>query len=192
MNKPRKEILNWILTIGLIILFAVTGWHRTAIAQVQQVILSTGLVQPDLNEAPARQPDSPVKLRLLDEAGNTVNLSDFQGKVVFLNFWATWCPPCKAEMPGIQQLYEGVKDKDIEFVMLSTDRSFADAKAFKEENSYSFPIYRLAADGLPASLTGRALPRTYVLDKQGAVVMEHEGMAKYDTPEFKKFLEKML
>lgn len=187
-KENKKEILKWVVTIGVILILWVTGWYRPVISKIQQGILLTGIIQPNTNNAHS---DNVVEAYFVDENDKSVSLSDFRDQVVFLNIWATWCPPCRAEMPGIQSLYDDVDKKDVAFIMLSTDREFAKAVQFKKDNNFTFPIYRLAQN-LPAELNTSSIPATFVFDKEGAIQMTHEGMAKYNTDKFKEFLNSLI
>jgi thiol-disulfide isomerase/thioredoxin len=130
-----------------------------------------------------------MNVQLRDPEGNIVSLSEFKGKVIFMNFWATWCPPCVAEMPAIDKLHEEMGD-EVAFVMLSRDQNFDTAVAFKEKKDYGLPIYELAGP-LPAMYQSSALPTTFVIDAEGNLALTHKGMADYNTDEFKKFLNSL-
>src|SRR5690606_34667699 len=187
MKKNKKEILKWLATLAVIPIFWVTGWHTPLIAKIQQAVLTTGIVKPDISGRESLPEPTDSDAHFYDEAGNRVSLSEFRGKPVFLNIWATWCPPCRAEMPGIQKLYTEIGHDKATFIMLSTDADFAKAVEFKRDNGYDFPIYRLAAS-LPPELDTQTLPTTYVFDKEGRMHMAHKGIAKYDSEEFKVFM----
>lgn len=184
-KKTEKEIKSWVVFLIVIGTLWITGLHRPIIAQVHRLVLWTGIIQPDTDVA-----DSNTKvgvLKLLDESGKVVDLNDYNGKVVFVNFWATWCPPCIAEMPGIQNLYESVDANKVQFAIISLDDDFEKATAFKQKKGYTFPIFTLASQ-LPDELEADVLPTTYVLDQHGIIKMKHDGMAKYDSDSFKEFL----
>lgn len=188
MKENKKEIIKWIVTIGVILILWITGWYRPVISKIQQGILLTGIIQPDIKKAHS---ENVIEADFVDENNNPVSLSDLRGQVVFLNIWATWCPPCRAEMPGIQSLYQEVDNQDVAFVMLSTDRDFAKAVQFKKDNGFTFPIFRLGQN-LPAELHTSSIPATFVFDKEGVIRMTHEGMAKYNTTKFKEFLNALI
>ena len=188
-KETKKEVINWAIFISVALFLYFSGLYRPLISGVQRVILSTGIIQPDTDKEPL-DTSGPVSMKLMNERGEVVNFADLRGKVVFVNFWATWCPPCKAEMPGIQELYEEVKSDDIVFVMLSRDREFQKAIDFKHDEEYSFPVFA-AASNIPQQFTGSAIPRTYVLNKKGEVVSAKSGMAKYNTDSFKNFLQEL-
>ena len=187
-RETKKEIIRWSVTIGVMLILWFTGWYRPVISKIQQGILLTGIIQPNTKEPHS---DNVMEAYFIDENDKPVSLSDLRGQVVFLNIWATWCPPCRAEMPGIQNLYEEVDKEHVVFVMLSSDREFAKAVQFKKDNGFTFPIYRLAQN-LPVELNTSSIPATFVFDKEGAIQMSHEGMAKYNTDKFKKFLNSLI
>lgn len=186
MKSTKKDAIQWAVLIVVIVLLWVTGWHRPVIAGIQRAVLATGIVQPKVALDDHVEGDA-VDMKLVDELGRPIRLSEFRDEVVFVNFWATWCPPCRAEMPGIQNLYEDMDERGVAFVMIATDRDFDLAIRYKKENEYTFPIYRLGG-GIPQELYGSSIPRTYVLGSDGRVRMAHEGMAKYDTKKFRDFL----
>ena len=191
MSKKNKQKLRWSLIVVLVLSVWFTGRNGTLTAGEQSGDLTTSTIQSDISDKGLSARSEATQMVLFDEDGKQVNLSDFGGKTVFFNVWATWCPPCKAEMPSIQNLYKEVKDENIEFVMLSTDRDFELAKKYKKQHGYSFPIYRMGSN-FPAALNGNSIPRTYVLDGKGAIRMEHTGMAQYDTEQFKSFLSEII
>lgn len=187
--------------VGLI-LYA-TGWHTEVIGFVQRGVLATGLMNPDVEEIAEKREQTNTQdksqasnlqkvdynLDLIDAAGNRRSLKEFKGKVIFLNFWATWCPPCVAEMPSINSLHEEMGD-EVAFVLLSFDKDFEKAKAFDKRKGYNLPIFAPAGK-LPSMFQSSALPTTYVIDAEGNLALTHTGMADYSDPKFKKFLESL-
>ncbi|MBQ6679420.1 MAG: TlpA family protein disulfide reductase [Lachnospiraceae bacterium] len=135
---------------------------------------------PETTSSDASEADPDVmmapELTLYDQYGQFHRLSDYRGKVVFLNFWATWCPPCRAEMPDIQKLYEKYAGADSEVVILGvampgygSEVSEEEVRAFLDENSYTYPTLmdHEGASVLPYYIT--AYPTTFMIDKSGAV-----------------------
>lgn len=113
---------------------------------------------------------------LVDVNNKPVDFSAFKGKVVFVNNWASWCPPCIAEMPTIQELKNKVKGEDIVFVMVSFDEDPEKAKSFMGKKGYDFEVY-FPGESYPYPTS--SIPATFVLDKSGQTVSEHVGMADY-------------
>ncbi|RSK31244.1 TlpA family protein disulfide reductase [Hymenobacter metallilatus] len=167
---------------------------------LQRGLLATGLWKADAPVAassPAAAPAVPTgsngyphNLPLTTLDGKSVNLRDLKGKVVFVNLWASWCPPCVAEMPGIQALYTKVDPRKVAFVMISLDENPAKAQAMLRRQNYTFPVY-FPAGPLAPPFDSNSIPSTIILDPDGQVAARHDGMAEYDTPEFKAALEKL-
>ncbi|GAB3319150.1 TlpA disulfide reductase family protein [Hymenobacter humi] len=193
----RKTLTSW-LPLALFALVLLTPLRPIVLGGVQRALLATGLWKA---EVPATTPpaDMPViltggayphNLPLVTLDGKAVNLSDLKGKVVFVNLWASWCPPCRAEMPGIEALYKKVDKSKVAFLMLSLDDDAAKARKFVQAQGYTFPVYMRTGD-LPAPFDSNAIPSTVILGPDGQVAARHEGMAEYDTPEFKASLEQL-
>lgn len=126
-----------------------------------------------------------------DESGKTVALNSLKGKVVFINFWATWCPPCIHEMPSINKLKQTYKDKDIVFLMVDVDNNMERSAAFMKDNKYDLPVY-VPVDNIPPDYLGSAIPTTVILDKSGDMIARMEGGRDYTSPEITKALKELV
>lgn len=112
----------------------------------------------------------------------------FKGKTIFLNFWASWCPPCVGEMPSIQNLYNQVGN-EIEIVCISSEPINRLIK-FKNKKGYTFPIYKI--DGkVPHGLSSRGVPATYIISKEENILLEHIGSANWAHESVIKYLENL-
>ncbi|MAW96880.1 MAG: thioredoxin [Rhizobiales bacterium] len=205
MKPHQKKSLKYLLIIAGLITLYLTGLHKPIAATLQRGMLMTGLFNPSLNEVPEKTDKVVVKgkntpevvpgdmadldVQFFNEAGELVNLSAMPQQPYFINFWATWCPPCIAEMPGIAELYADKKET-VNFVLVSFDTDFEKAKAFKVKKGYDFPIYRVAYD-LPDMYNTGSLPTTIVIDAQGRLALNHMGIANYDTKEFREYLDSL-
>lgn len=137
-----------------------------------------------------RLPDAPY-FSLTDQFGNTHSLEDYQGKTIFLNFWATWCPPCKAEMPDIQKLYERYdREGDDALIVLGVaapnfgqEKSESEITAFLEENGYSYPVLMDTEGALFAEYGIYSYPTTFMIDREGKVFGYVSGMLTEDMME---------
>ncbi|WP_458333362.1 redoxin domain-containing protein [Peijinzhouia sedimentorum] len=119
-----------------------------------------------------------MKLTTLD--GAEVNLSDYKGKKVLINFWATWCRPCIAEMPNLENAKLILEQED--FVVLSiSDEGVDKIKNFADKNPYAFTWLKLEQKVMEFEVY--ALPKTIVLDKEGNQIWEHSGIEEWDSPE---------
>lgn len=115
--------------------------------------------------------------------GTKKSIGDFAGKYVFLNFWATWCPPCREEMPSMETLHERMKDSDFSILAVSVREDPKTVKDFLAKTPYSFPIV-LDTDGAVSSIfVGRGIPTTYILDPDGRAIAGMVGSRQWDTAE---------
>lgn len=206
-NKEDKTVTKTWLQYGIFAVIAVilytTGYHKDVIGFAQRGILATGLLNPKVEQLTAERnpenkntaaivpvnPAADLSLKLLDKNGKLVTLEQLKGKAIFMNLWATWCPPCIAEMPSIAKLHEEMGDEAV-FVMISLDDDFEKAKAFTKRKGYELPIYTLAGE-LPVMYQSASIPTTYIIDAAGNLALTHKGMADYSNPEFKKFLRSL-
>lgn len=121
-----------------------------------------------------------------------VALDSLRGKVVVLNFWATWCPPCIREMPSLNSLYMDLKtNKDVVFMAIDVDEDIQGASKFMRKNKFELPLYTLY-NGLPESLETTSIPMTVILDKKGHVAVKHTGMVDFSNPGVKEGLLKLV
>ena len=104
---------------------------------------------------------------------SSTNLKNLRGKVLFLNFWGTWCPPCRAEWPTVQKLYDLKKDK-LEFVLIAMQDQEEDVKNFLKENNYTVPVY-IAESPLDPKVLPVAFPTTYLIGKDGRILKKEDS-----------------
>ena len=122
----------------------------------------------------------PVDFNLLDLTGKRVILSGLKGKIVFLNFWATWCSPCREEMPSMQKLYARFKDKDFAMVAVSLNEPASAVKKFFKDYNLTFTAL-LDSDGELMSPYGiRGIPNTFIIDRDGTIIGKAFGPRKWD------------
>jgi len=180
-----KPVIITLLVIGLL---QITGLWGNASAAAQMLVLKTGILNanPGENKTPS---SFDYNFDMKDLNGTRVSFDHYKGKVIFVNLWATWCGPCKAEMPGIQSLSEKLKDKPVEFVMLSVDKesSISKVKSYLENNQYTFPVF-MPYGYLPELLQVPSIPTTFVIGKDGKVLMKETGTRNYDTNKMINFL----
>jgi peroxiredoxin len=136
----------------------------------------------------SKAPDFALK----DPGGKSISLSSFRGKVVLLNFFATWCPPCKAEMPALNKLYLGLKQRGLEVVTVSTDRSINDIKDFLEKNRVDFPVLFDADRSTAKQFRVFSMPTTFLIDRNGMIIEKFYGEYDWTEPETKGKIEKLL
>lgn len=191
-SNRYRFVLDWVPWLVLAAVVFIPALRVPVVGTLQRGLLATGIMQPTLPETPVPTqltaatvyPDVP--LFTLD--GQPTNLRALRGKTVFFNIWATWCPPCVAELPGIQALYDKVDKQKVAFVLVSFDQNPKKAQAFIRRKGYTVPVYFPAAP-LPPAFDSQAIPTTLILTPDGRIATRHEGMADYDSPKVKAYLE---
>ncbi len=125
--------------------------------------------------------------------GSTLKLSDLKGKVVMLNFWATWCPPCREEIPSMMKLNSLMAGKPFQMVAISIDEGGKPAiESFFKESGFSLPTY-LDESGASAKMYGvTGVPESFIIDKQGVLAKKVIGGANWDSPEAVSFIEGLM
>jgi thiol-disulfide isomerase/thioredoxin len=189
--KFVKEILKTGLTfVVLLVVLNYTGLIGSLSSATQSAILTTGLLdaEVDITGSEVFNYDFTIK----DLSGKRFSFDQYKGKVVFINLWATWCGPCRAEMAGIQKLYSSIASDSIAFVMLSLDRDTDQEKVVKYVNTkgFSFPVY-LPSGRLTQQLTVPSIPTTFVIGRDGKIAAKEVGTTNFNTDKFKKFLRQL-
>jgi thiol-disulfide isomerase/thioredoxin len=191
-QRVKKELREFAVIAGVFGILFATGLHTEVLAFAQRMVLATGIMNSPSTEL-VETTDADLNFSLINEDGHEIDVSSFEGKVIFMNLWATWCGPCIAEMPGIESLYQDYSNNpDVAFILLSLDESFDKAKKFKARKDFSFPIFTMVNRQLPDMYKKGSIPSTFVISRDALIVQEKLGMANYDTRKFRKFLDKLL
>ncbi|RQO69702.1 TlpA family protein disulfide reductase [Pedobacter sp. KBW06] len=201
-NHTNKKSWFTISNIGMAVavLFVLTIiFSPEAKGWVIQNLMKIGLVQaPAIPKSSEPEPNVAVavpggdQVTFADGKGKSISLAELKGKVVFVNFWATWCPPCIAEMPSIQALYTKYKDNEqVVFIMVDVDGKYKQASDFMKKNGYTLPVY-LPESEVPKEYFAGSMPTTVILDKSGRLAFHHLGAADYSDPEITGFIDKLL
>lgn len=135
-----------------------------------------------------------ANFNLKDLNGRSVSLSSLRGKVVFLNVWATWCGPCREEMPSMEALFNSFKNrKDFVMLAVSQDRTGAEVVApYVEQNRYHFEILLDPDNQLQESYNITGVPETFIIDRSGRIVAHHMGAFDWSRDEVRQALEELL
>lgn len=161
---------------------------RRYVAALAFAAFGPGAVAADLKPWTGGKTPSLV---LKDLKGATIDLADYRGKVVLLNFWATWCPPCIAEMPSLIELQKKMKDKDVVILGVSIDEDEAAYHKFLKNYGVNFVTVMDKDRKTPTIYGTFGWPETYIIDRQGVVRRKFIGAAEWTSPEIENFLTKM-
>jgi thiol-disulfide isomerase/thioredoxin len=172
---PAIILLSIFTGVGLSLFY--NGFFASAASQDQELerlLSNMGILKiPHISR--------PVEIQLKDVFGNTVSLSEFRGKVVFLNFWATWCPPCIIEMPPMEKLNRRYKDKNFAMVAINLQETDAQVKSFFDRYKLSFTALLDSSGEVATWFEVDVLPTTFVLDKEGRIIGSALGPREWDS-----------
>ena len=162
------------------------------VAAVARIVQDT-LPQTELSAVPVRVNYSAPQLDLTDSAGKPASLSNYRGQVVLVNLWATWCPPCKEEMPALESFYRKYKDDGFVIVAINDGDPTPDVVQFVQDYGLTFPVWLdpkyIATEQAFKTLN---LPSSFVIDRKGTIVLSWVGgiklksLEKYVTPVIKE------
>jgi peroxiredoxin len=152
MHERLKAIVFFVV-VGFVAGFFV---YRQATHQGDPSVINIGQKAPEFS--------------IKDESGKLVKLSDFRGKVVFLNFWGTWCPSCVDEMPEIQKLYQQFKGRKFEMLEVSIDNDWPEIHQFYKEHNLNLPTYLDPGHQIATKYKVYKFPETFLIDGNGNVV----------------------
>ncbi|SCG81758.1 Thiol-disulfide oxidoreductase resA [Proteiniborus sp. DW1] len=185
--KNKKIVIIISVIVGIIALsigigfLAIRHLEKTAIKKQQEIIEARDDANKinfdDIIDVGDFAPD----FTLQDLDGNTISLDDFKGeKVVFLNFWATWCPPCRAEMPDLDKVYQESKGEDFIVLAINLGESEKIVKEFMAENGYSFPVLLDKTQKVGFAYNTFSIPTSVLVDKEGKVRVYRPGAMTYN------------
>ena len=167
----------------LLIIFLIS--YTVSAKSLQESMTENGLAIP-------KKPTSSINFELENLNGLKEQLTDYKGKVVFLNFWATWCGPCRIEMPSMERLYTEFKEDGLVILAVNLGESSAIAGEFMKSNNLSFPVL-LDEDQTVAAIYGvRSIPTTYLIDRDGNILGMAVGAREWDSLSFRKLFKEIL
>jgi len=189
MIKPSKKQLANIAFIVFLVLFLFTPLKFHLSVYMNKFIALTPFANPSAIEKEEQVSLESYQWKLIDKDGNYLDFENEKGKVVLVNFWATWCPPCVAEMPSLQKLYDSYGDK-ITFLFVASDE-IERVNTFMMKNGYTFPIH-YAYNEAPAALEHSTIPTTYLIDKSGKIVIKKSIIADWNSAKTRVLLDDLL
>lgn len=154
-----------------------------------QIVLHKGFAMFSPSKTNEIEQISSYNWKLKDLDGNTFDFSDSKGKVTLVNIWATWCPPCIAEMPSIQALSDDYKDK-ISIVLVSKEKQGV-LKNFLKKEDYQLQVYTPITT-FPKTFKVWSIPRTFLLDKEGNIIIDESGAANWNSEQVRNTIDELL
>jgi len=186
MKFIKKNIFNTLIIILLLVVIFVPDAKAFFLTGLMEI----GFYSPKI-EAKRDASINLSGIKFSDAKGNLIDLGDLKGKVIFLNFWATWCPPCRAEMPSVNKLYNQFKnDKNVVFIFADADGDLNKSGKYMLDRKFELPVYKVESN-ISEQIFSGSLPTTIIFDKQGRISFRHEGIANYADKKFVEFLNKL-
>jgi len=173
-SRPNSLIFAALLFTGFSIFYLidVESLAKTDSRELDQLFGDMGVVR--ISQA------LPVEIKLMDLNGRLVSLSDFRGKIVFLNFWTTWCFDCRIEMPHMQKLHQKYKNKDFAMVAVNLQEPVSQVEQFFKDYKLTFTALLDSEGEVGAHFRITAIPTTFILDRQGIIIGKVMGPRKWD------------
>lgn len=188
--KIKKTTLSQIFFVLMILFFVAYLYSPRMKSWLIEGFMMVGFFKPDIHEAKSGEklyPAPPMVVEGVNAA--KIDLQQQKGKVVFINFWATWCPPCLAELSSINDFYLKVKDNpNIVFISVDVDNNLQKSVPFVAQKGYSLPVYVTDMKVLPPPFYSGTIPTTLVINKDGFVVFNHVNRANYDDEKFAEYV----
>ncbi|MCC5921249.1 MAG: TlpA family protein disulfide reductase [Cyclobacteriaceae bacterium] len=186
-QKILKFINSWPFTLLVILILYFSGGLKHVSALMQRTLMATGIV----NATPKDEVYGVLKdpLRFVDQQGEIIEIPNGEDKLYFINFWASWCPPCIAEMPDIMKLQSMMAGKPIVFIFPNADKEVEKAENMIAKRGWSIEVQK-PMQTMPAIFDHSGIPSTYIINSKGEIIYKKTGVAKYTAKSFVDFLEK--
>ena len=181
--RITTDLLFYLLILSVLLPFS----RKYVATGLNKLIMHRPAIIREVNQISLNDED--FEWTLMDVNGMPVSFRDFKGEVIFLGLWATWCPPCRAEMPNIQHLYEKYGNR-VRFVLASQEDRETILR-YAEDHNYTMPVYRLVQNP-PSKLSTSTIPTTFLITAEGKIAVRKTGAARWDGNFFTAYLDEML
>ncbi|HEX4211530.1 MAG TPA: TlpA disulfide reductase family protein [Candidatus Binataceae bacterium] len=195
MGRDAK-LLSMIAGVTLLVALALVIYLQFGTAPIEQLTpdVANQVVPKTASGGTVAAGKMASNFQLASLDGQTMSLSSLRGKVVFLNVWATWCPPCREEMPSIEALYEKFKD-DKNFVVLAVSQDSdgrAPVAAYVEQHGLKFDVLLDPQNKVGEAYDVSGIPETFIIDQNGRIVAHHVGPYDWANPEIRNALQELI
>lgn len=184
MVPNKKWILNGVFILAALVLVFTPVGFKVKVFASKLLSSSAAMVKEGM-----KVPLDSYQWKLTDLENRSFDFEDQRGRIVLVNFWATWCPPCVAEMPSMQDLYNDYGDKVTFMFVTSDDRQ--KVLNFLKRKNLDLPVYYPASE-TPKTLKSKLLPTTYIIDKEGKIVVAETGAADWNSSETRELIDGLL
>lgn len=191
--EPRKRstiIIILLIVICIVLAYFYLSYREEKIQREREVEYER--LYPSLGIQRVDPPEEAEDFTLKTLKGGTVNLKDYRGRLIFLNFWATWCGPCRAEMPSMQRLWEEFKEEDFVILAINIQEESKLVSSFMNERGLSFPVLLDEKGKVARSYGIRGIPTTFFLNPEGEIIGKAVGARDWDSEESFQLIEELL
>lgn len=189
MSQPKRFKTSSIIFVVVIVLMIIPQTRQPI-----QVFINKGIaliVKPSVIDASERRSLSNYNWQLKDLSGANFDFRTAEGKVIVINFWATWCPPCIAEMPSLEALYQTYKTNDDVVFLLVSNEEVDVINTFMIKKDYTFKVYQSLTE-YPKDFNVSSIPRTFVISKTGEIVIDTSGAADWNSERVTNTIDELL
>lgn len=193
MKKNSPHSLLCLLAAVLILVglgYAAAGWLSGTDRSVSETKAEALFTAMGISRV--AKDGGPVDARMLDLRGRPVKLSEFRGKIVFLNFWTTWCPSCIAESESLDRLFRRLKKDAFAMAAVSVKEPAETVRRFLKSEHLAFPVFLDPEGNMGRQFSVRSIPVTYILDRRGNVLGTAIGARQWDSPDSIAFFQYLL
>lgn len=184
MVPPKKWIVNGVFVLAVLILLFTPIGFKVKVFASKLLSTSAAMVKEGM-----QVPLDSYQWKLTDMENRAFDFEAERGNVILVNFWATWCPPCVAEMPSMQELYNDYGDK-VTFMFVTSD-DHQKVMGFLKRKNLELPVYYPASQ-TPSTLESKLLPTTYIIDRDGKIVVAETGAADWNSSKTRNLIDGLL
>ena len=176
----------------ILIILSFSLWQCQVLKEPAAKVMSASLPTPEIDSSQNNLPKANFNLQVKGLDGNVIDMENYRGKVIFLNFWATWCMPCVAELPSINKLYSQFKEEEIAFLLISNE-ALEKVKNYHERKEYDVPFHiQDSTSNIPQMYHSPGIPTTFIINKEGRIIKASSGAEDWDDEAFVETLKEIL